>query len=87
MRTDGVHCQESTCTGPVVLKVVPVTGAAYRGNPIEHFFSPLPFSHLLFSIIIATSGHDYSLFTVHLVITQSRLGIKRVWLSIVLVVS
>ena len=28
MRTDGVHCRESAGTGPVVLKVVPVTGAA-----------------------------------------------------------
>ena len=26
--TDGVHCRESAGTGPVVLKVVPVTGAA-----------------------------------------------------------
>ena len=28
LRTDGVHCRESAGTGPVVLKVVPVTGAA-----------------------------------------------------------
>ena len=27
-RTSGVHCRESAGTGPVVLKVVPVTGAA-----------------------------------------------------------
>ena len=27
LRTDGVHCRESVGTGPVVLKVVPVTGA------------------------------------------------------------
>ena len=26
--TDGVHCRESTGTGPLDLKVVPVTGAA-----------------------------------------------------------
>ena len=26
MRTDGVHCQESVGTGPVVLKVVPAHG-------------------------------------------------------------
>ena len=28
LRTDGVNCQESADTGPVVLKVVPVAGAA-----------------------------------------------------------
>ena len=28
---DGVHCRESAGTGPVVLKVVPVTGAAFLG--------------------------------------------------------
>ena len=28
LRTDGVHCRESVGTGPVVLKVVRVTGAA-----------------------------------------------------------
>ena len=28
LRTNGVHCRESAGTGPVVLKVVPVTGAA-----------------------------------------------------------
>ena len=29
LRTDDVHFRESTGTGPVVLKVVPVTGAAF----------------------------------------------------------
>ena len=29
LRTNGVHSRESTSTGPVVLKVVPVTGAAF----------------------------------------------------------
>ena len=37
--TDGVHCRESAGTGPVVLKVVPVSGAAflcsYRHGPIN----------------------------------------------------
>ena len=27
LHTDGVYCRESAATGPVVLKVVPVTGA------------------------------------------------------------
>ena len=30
LRTDGVHCRASASTGPVVLKVVPVTGAALQ---------------------------------------------------------
>ena len=32
LRTDGVHCRESAGTGPVVLKVVTVTGAAFAGH-------------------------------------------------------
>ena len=28
LRTDDVRCRESSCTGPVVLKIIPVTGAA-----------------------------------------------------------
>ena len=30
LRTDGVHCRESAGTGPVVLQVVRVTGAAFQ---------------------------------------------------------
>ena len=29
LRANGVHCRESAGAGPVVLKVVPVTGAAF----------------------------------------------------------
>ena len=32
LRTDSVHCRESAGTGPVNLKVVPVTGAALAGH-------------------------------------------------------
>ena len=32
LRTVGIHCRESAGTGPVVLKVVPVTGAALGGH-------------------------------------------------------
>ena len=32
LRTDGVHCRESVGTGPVNLKVVPITGAALAGH-------------------------------------------------------
>ena len=33
LRTDGIHCRESAGTGPVVLKIVPVTGAALFASP------------------------------------------------------
>ena len=41
VRTDGVHCRESAGTGPVVLKVVPVTSVALTGHhgPINTRFS------------------------------------------------
>ena len=32
LRTDNFYCRESAGTGPVVLKVVPVTGAAFAGH-------------------------------------------------------
>ena len=35
LRTDGVHCRESAGTGPVNLKVVPVTGAALAGLTMD----------------------------------------------------
>ena len=35
LRTDGVHRRESAGTGPVVLKVVPVTGAAFSGFTVD----------------------------------------------------
>ena len=31
LRTDNVHCRESAGIGPIVLKVIPVTGAAFSG--------------------------------------------------------
>ena len=35
LRIAGVHCRESAGSGPVVLKVVPVTGAAFADH---HFY-------------------------------------------------
>ena len=32
LRTDGVHCRESAGTKPVVVRVVPVTDAAFAGH-------------------------------------------------------
>ncbi|CAN0259758.1 unnamed protein product, partial [Ascophyllum nodosum] len=40
LRTDGVHCRESVGTGPVVLKVVRVTGAALA-SPWTKSYCPL----------------------------------------------
>ena len=39
LRTDGVYCRESAGTEPVllVLKVVPVMGAAFSGIPMDQF--------------------------------------------------
>ena len=37
LRTDGVHCQESARTGPVALKVVRITGAAF----LVHHHGPI----------------------------------------------
>ena len=47
-RTDGVHCRESTSTGPLVLKVVRVTGAAVSGfSPWTNFLCASLFPHPL----------------------------------------
>ena len=37
IRTDGVHCRESIGTGPEVLEVVPVMGAAFLGLTMNQF--------------------------------------------------
>ena len=44
LRADGVHCRESTGTGPVVLKAVPVTGAAFSGFSMDQSCTRLSFS-------------------------------------------
>ena len=38
LRTDGVHCREPAGTGSVVLKVVPVTGAAFSGVTMDRVY-------------------------------------------------
>ena len=45
LRTDGVHCRESAGTGPVVLKVVPVTGAAILQVTMGQIVCAPLFSH------------------------------------------
>ena len=44
LRTDCVHCRESVGTGPVLLKVVRVTGAAFASPRTKCYCAPL-FSH------------------------------------------
>ena len=51
MRTDGVHCRESDGTEPVVLKLVPVTGAAFSGVTMDHLMWPL-FLHTHFWYVV-----------------------------------
>ena len=41
VRTDGVHCRESAGTGPVVLKVVSITGAAFSSPWTNYYYAPL----------------------------------------------
>ena len=45
LRADGVHCREFAGTGPVVLKVVPVTGAAFSGFTMDHLMCVSLFPH------------------------------------------
>ena len=54
LRTDGVHCRESAGTGPVVLKVVPVSGAVILQVTMDQLLCASFFSHpLLYPIIIS----------------------------------
>ena len=45
LRTNGVHCQTSTGTGHVILRVVPVTGAAFSGITMDQFLRSSLFPH------------------------------------------
>ena len=58
LRTDGVHCRESVGTGPVVLKVVRVTGAAFA-SPWTKCYCASLFSHTRYRYkvsVFKTSG-------------------------------
>ena len=48
LRTDGVHCRESAGRGPVVLGVVPVTGAAFSGITMDQLMCASFFPQPLF---------------------------------------
>ena len=46
LRTDGVQCRESAGTGPIILQVAPVTGAAFSGIAMDKFLgASLIFPH------------------------------------------
>ena len=45
LRTDGVHYRESTGTGPVVLKVISVTGAAIFQVTMDQLMCASLFPH------------------------------------------
>ena len=47
LRTDGVHCRESAGTGPVVLKVVPVTDTAILQVTMDQLICTSLFPHPL----------------------------------------
>ena len=55
-RTDAVHCRESAGTRSVVLTVVPATGAAFSGIPVDQVMGTSFFSHPLL-VYIYCSGH------------------------------
>ena len=46
LSTDGVHCRDSTGTGPVVLKVIPATGTAFA-SPWDQIMCGSLFPHSL----------------------------------------
>ena len=51
LRTDGVHCRELVGTGPVVLKVVRVTGAVFASPWTKYYCAPFfPHTHYLYKV-------------------------------------
>ena len=65
LRADGVHCRESSGTRPVVLKVVPVTGAAFSGFTKDQIVMRIsfitPFKHYWYVVDmsdIVQEGHS-----------------------------
>ena len=53
LRTDGVHCQESTTAGPEALEVVPVTDAAFTVITMDHIMCASFCAHPLFDMMWA----------------------------------
>ena len=62
LHTDGVRCRESADTGPVVLKVVPVTGAAFASpwtNQYAPVFPTLTIGILLEIVAVPPDGRKH----------------------------
>ena len=60
LRTDGVHCRESAGTGPVVLKEVRVTGAAFASPWTNYYCAPLfPPTHYCYKVSMFKSSRIY----------------------------
>ena len=57
MRSDGIHCRESACTGPVVLKVVLVTGAAFLGIALYQLMCAPVFPYPLLLLYLRGTSH------------------------------
>ena len=61
LRIDGVHCLESADRGPIVLKVVPVTGAAFSGyhhGPINVRLSFPTLTHYYWYVVDTCDGES-----------------------------
>ena len=58
LRTDGVHCRLLAGTGPVVLKIVRGTGAAFLGITTEHYYI-FP-HHYWYVVVIACVTQEVS---------------------------
>ena len=69
LRTDGVHCQESRGTRPVVLKVVPVAGATFSGITTGQLMCASLFPRLL---LILDKAKPLLLPTSYINLTYSR---------------
>ena len=58
MRTDGVHRREFAGTGPVLLNVFPVTGAALSGIAVDHFLYVFLFPHPNIIVFVSYRNPD-----------------------------
>ena len=58
LRTDGIQCREFAGTQPVVLKVVPVTGATFSGTTIDQLMCASLFPDPILILYVVCSGHD-----------------------------
>ena len=81
-RTYGVHCRESTGTGSVVLKVVPVTGAAILQVTMDQLMCASLFPHPL----LVWSGHVDSRWDLWLILPHQRNWYIRIKYKLFLVI-